>query len=146
MEHTEKGRILTSIILNVIRAAGQMRQDGDRMSKDLGLTNARWDVLGSLIYFDEDDMTVAKISARMGLTRQAVQRVADMMEKDGQVEYAENPYHKRAKLVKPTEEGRRLFHLVMQRQIPWANGLADGFTEEELNSALQVLSRLTEKL
>jgi hypothetical protein len=35
----------------------------------------------------------------MGLTRQAVQRLANEMEQDGLVRFGPNPYHRRAKLV-----------------------------------------------
>jgi hypothetical protein len=42
----------------------------------------------------------------MGLTRQSVQRTADLLEADGLVSYAENPAHQRAKLA--TLTARRL--------------------------------------
>jgi DNA-binding MarR family transcriptional regulator len=42
----------------------------------------------------------------MGLTRQAVQRIADLLVERGLAAYADNPAHRRAKLLTPTPAGR----------------------------------------
>ncbi|CAM5572547.1 hypothetical protein STANM309S_01878 [Streptomyces tanashiensis] len=42
----------------------------------------------------------------MGITRQSVQRVADLLVREGLAAYAPNPAHRRAKLLTPTEAGR----------------------------------------
>jgi DNA-binding MarR family transcriptional regulator len=42
----------------------------------------------------------------MGITRQSVQRVADLLVAEGLADYRDNPAHRRAKLVVPTEAGR----------------------------------------
>ncbi len=44
----------------------------------------------------------------MGLTRQSVQRIADLLVERGLAAYADNPAHRRAKLVTPTSAGRVL--------------------------------------
>lgn len=41
----------------------------------------------------------------MGITRQSVQRVADVLVEAGLAEYRPNPAHRRAKLLAPTEDG-----------------------------------------
>jgi DNA-binding MarR family transcriptional regulator len=41
----------------------------------------------------------------MGLTRQSVQRIADLLVERGLAEYRDNPAHRRAKLLVATEDG-----------------------------------------
>ncbi|MGH3586006.1 MAG: MarR family winged helix-turn-helix transcriptional regulator, partial [Pseudonocardia sp.] len=51
--------------------------------------------------------TVADIAERLGLARQGVQRVADLLVSDGLATYTDNPRHRRAKLLAPTAAGER---------------------------------------
>jgi DNA-binding MarR family transcriptional regulator len=60
-------------------------------------------VLGAVL---GEPLPVAGIAREMGLTRQSVQRVADILVERGLAEYRENPAHRRAKLLVPTDEGR----------------------------------------
>ena len=50
-------------------------------------------------------MSVSDIARAMGLTRQSVQRIADLLVDRGLAAYTDNPAHRRAKLVGPTESG-----------------------------------------
>jgi DNA-binding MarR family transcriptional regulator len=51
----------------------------------------------------EKPLSVAQIARNMGVARQSVQRLADNLERQGIVEYAPNPDHGRAKLVRLNE-------------------------------------------
>ncbi len=62
----------------------------------------------------------------MGITRQAVQRVANELAAEGFVRFTPNPEHKRAKLVTFTERGRTAYASATERQARWANRLAAG--------------------
>ncbi len=68
-----------------------------------GLAAAWWHVLGAVL---GEPLPVAGIAREMGLTRQSVQRVADILVERGLAEYRDNPAHRRAKLLAPTDEGR----------------------------------------
>ena len=70
-----------------------------------GITNARWQILSELSAF-EKRVTVSELARHMGLTRQAVQRIADDMANDGLVEFAENPGDARAMHLLITEAGK----------------------------------------
>ena len=75
---------------------------------DIGLTSARWQVLGAIA--PPPLRCRSRIIARnMGLTRQAVQRLANDLERDGLIRFATNPHHERAKLVMLTEAGSGAF-------------------------------------
>src|SRR5215813_2077158 len=102
MHRTRTRQAFTELILEVFRLNGRLLVAGDALTRPTGQTSARWQVLGAL---DEDARTVADIGRRMGLTRQSVQRTADLLEADGLLAYADNPAHQRAKLAMLSPRG-----------------------------------------
>ena len=76
--------------------------------------------------------TVAQIARRRGIARQAVQRVANLLERDGLATYVPNPGHRRAKLLASTEAGREVLRTINQAQKTWADALGDAIGEAKL--------------
>src|SRR4030095_5264202 len=103
MKRPPASRAFTELILEVFRLNGRLLSAGDALTRPLEQTSARWQVLGAL---DEGGRTVADIGRRMGLTRQSVQRTADLLEADGLLSYVDNPSHQRAKLAMLPPRGR----------------------------------------
>lgn len=141
MKHTAKGSFVTDIILETFKLNGLLVSEGDLLISDLGLTSARWKVLGALAN-EPELMTVSDIARAMGQSRQAVQRLSNEMLQDGLLETQENPKHQRAKLIKLTKKGVRIYEQAMQKQIPWVNSIGSDFKEEELKLAASVLEKL----
>lgn len=138
MKHTPEAAALTDLILEVFQLNGQLLTTGDRLSKTLGLTSARWQVLGS-IDLAGHPLSVAQIGRRMGVSRQAVQRVANDLEALGFVTFESNPDHIRAKLVVPTAKGRKALNRITAIQIEWSNALAKGMDAARLSEAVEVV-------
>ncbi len=136
---TPAGDAFTDLILEAFRFNGCLLAAGDRLTRDLGLTSARWQVLGAI---DGGPLPVAQIARHMGLSRQAVQRVANDLAADGFVAFAPNPHHRRAKLVGLTEQGRRSLDAVSRRQAAWANGIAGSSDPGDLDAATRLLHAL----
>jgi DNA-binding MarR family transcriptional regulator len=67
---THDGETATQVILSVFRANGLLLAAGDLLAADLGLTAARWQVLGA-ITLAQRPLTVPQIARRMGLTRKS---------------------------------------------------------------------------
>ena len=105
---TEAGGSLTALILDVFRLNGQLVLAGDRLVAELGLTSARWQVLGAIAYADRPE-SVAMHARTMGVHRQGVQRIVNELKNEGIVEFQPNPHHKRAQLVVLTQKGQKLF-------------------------------------
>ncbi|WP_282608852.1 MarR family winged helix-turn-helix transcriptional regulator [Pelagibius sp. Alg239-R121] len=141
--HTAAGAVLTELILETFRLNGRLLAAGDHLTKDLGLTSARWQVVGAI---EEAPLPVAQIARNMGLTRQAVQRVANVLADEGLVRFEENPNHRRAQLVRLTSEGKGALEQVNQRQIEWSNRHAKGLPVEEIEEALTVLRTFHQRL
>ena len=115
-KHSELSEAVTSLILEVFKFNGVLVSYGDHLVRDLGLTSARWQVIGA-ISLENRNLTVSQIARRMGLTRQSVQRVVNDLVDSKFLTYSENPDHKRAKLIGLTDKGVEIFQLAEQRQI-----------------------------
>jgi DNA-binding MarR family transcriptional regulator len=141
--HSEAGAAFTQLVIELFRLNGAMVAVGDDMTRDLGMTAARWQVLGAI---GSEPKTVAAAARQMGLTRQNVQRIADWLVESGIAEFSDNPNHRRAKLVALTKEGAALRQQIGRRQARWANGVCTHFTTDELRATVDVLKRLKRAL
>ena len=142
-KRSPEGAVLTDLILETFRLNGRLLAAGDRLTGDLGLSSARWQVMGAI---EDAPLPVAQIARNMGLTRQAVQRVANDLAGEGLVAFAENPDHRRSKLLRLTDEGRAVLEEVGRRQVRWSNRLAAGLTADAIDEALTVLRTVRQRL
>ncbi|MBM3654128.1 MAG: MarR family transcriptional regulator [Alphaproteobacteria bacterium] len=136
---------ITELVLETFRLNGRLLEAGDELVRDLGLTSARWQVLGA-IDASPAPAPVAHVARNMGLSRQAVQRLANEMEKDGLVRFAPNPHHERAKFVLMTDRGEAAFRSAMGKQRRWAERLAEGLSVDSIADAAGVLRELRQRL
>jgi DNA-binding MarR family transcriptional regulator len=143
--HTPEGAALTALVLDIFRLNGALLAHGDRLVGDIGLTSARWQVMGAAA-LSPVPLSVAAIARNMGLTRQAVQRVANDLEEAGFVRFAPNPYHQRAKLVVLTASGTAAYRAATARQAPWANRLAAGLDQRRIRAATTTLRAISQRL
>ena len=139
------GDAVTALILETFRLNGRLLSAEDRLVRGLGLTSARWQVLGA-VASNPVPLPVAQIARSMGLTRQAVQRLADEMQRDGLLRFVDNPHHRRAKLVGLTARGQSVYAAALKRQAPWAQALAHGLTAQQIAAATVVLKRFRQRL
>jgi DNA-binding MarR family transcriptional regulator len=136
---------VTDLVLETFRLNGRLLASGDVLVADLGLTSARWQVLGA-IALSPVPLSVAQIARNMGLTRQAVQRLVNEMEADELVQFAPNPHHQRAKLVVLSAAGKSAFAAAMKRQTAWATELGTGFTARKIAAAVVTLRSIRQRL
>ncbi|MGW1928692.1 MarR family winged helix-turn-helix transcriptional regulator [Streptomyces sp. NPDC001919] len=94
---------LSRTALGVFRLNGQFLAVSEKLAEPAGLTAAWWQVLGAVL---PEPLPVAGIARTMGITRQSVQRIADLLVREGLASYEPNPAHRRAKLLAPSEAGR----------------------------------------
>ena len=144
-KRTPAGTALTGLILDLFRLNSRMLASGDRLVADLGLTSARWQILGSIVAA-ERPQPVAWLARDLGANRQNVQRIVNDLVTEGLAAFAANPHHRRAQLVVLTDKGRSTYEAAMRLQAPWVNGLAEGLTAKDLESAHRVIAALRRKL
>ncbi|MER6673764.1 helix-turn-helix domain-containing protein [Streptomyces sp. NPDC000983] len=135
--------LLSRAALGVFRLNGQFLAVAEELARPAGLTAAWWQVLGAVL---PEPLTVSGIARDMGITRQSVQRIADLLVERGLAEYRPNPAHRRAKLLAPTEEGLAAVRRIDPGHAAFADRLALAFGEAELADAVQVLERLSKVL
>ena len=144
MAHSPKRKLFLDLVLSLFRLNGLLVSEGDRMAEALGLTSARWKVIG-VVALAHSGMTVPGIARVLGQSRQAVQRICDVMEQDGLLRYQHNPDHKRSVLVCLTDSGQDAYKALRSVQDPWAIESTDDVPVEELETALQLVRRLIHK-
>ena len=135
-DRTPSGDAFATFAITVLRLAGYLQTAGDALAKPAGQTSARWQVLAAA---DHAPMSVADAGRALGMTRQGVQRIADLLEKDGLISYAENPAHQRAKLMLLTEGGKAALETIRSRQTAWANALGDVLGKKDIQQATQTI-------
>jgi DNA-binding MarR family transcriptional regulator len=91
------------LIADVYELAGASRTTSEGIARRFGRTAAQWHVLSVV---SEAEMTVSAVARRLGLSRQAVQRVVNDLLDSDQLSARPNPDDRRAPLVAPTPEGR----------------------------------------
>lgn len=142
---TEGGKLVTALILDVFRLNGQLVLAGDRLVEKLGLTSARWQVLGAIANAERAE-SVAWHARTMGVHRQGVQRIVNDLRNEDIVEFRPNPHHKRAQLVVLTSKGQKLYLDAMSLQAPWVNSLSDGLSLKEISTAKSIIEHLKKRL
>jgi DNA-binding MarR family transcriptional regulator len=135
--------LLSGTALAVFRLNGQFLGLADELAGPVGLTAARWQVLGAVL---DTPLSVAGIARAMGITRQSVQRIADLLVDQGLAEYVPNPAHRRAKLVRPTAAGYDAVRRISPAHARAAKVLADEVGHDELARTLESLTRLSAAL
>ncbi|WP_411079588.1 MarR family winged helix-turn-helix transcriptional regulator [Streptomyces sp. cmx-18-6] len=132
--------LLSRTALTVFRLNGQFLSVAEELARPSGLTAAWWQVLGAVL---PEPLPVAGIARAMGITRQSVQRIADLLVGQGLAEYVENPAHRRAKLLRPTAAGREANSRINPAHAEFAARLAQELGDEGLAETVRVLERLS---
>lgn len=143
--HSPKRKLFLDLVRAIFRLNGLLLADGDRMAEGVGLTSARWKVIG-VVALTSAGVTVPGIARALGQSRQAVQRITDVMQTDGLVRYEANPRHKRSSLVQLTDHGQQVYNELRSVQDPWAIGHTEDTSVEELESALRLMQRLINRM
>ncbi len=131
-------RSFQKLIGEVFRLNGQLLATADRLSKDLDVSTARWQVIAVI---RSEILTVAGISRRLGLTRQSVQRSANTLRDQGIVEFCDNPDHRTSPLIALTTHGREIMDVLLDRQ----STLTEHFTDD-LNLSVEQIDELSTQL
>jgi DNA-binding MarR family transcriptional regulator len=142
---TPAGEALTNVIVDLFRLNSLVLTAGDRLVARLGLTSARWQILGAIVYA-ERPQPVAWLARDLDANRQNVQRIVNDLLKEGLVTFEVNPHHQRAQLVVLTEKGKRTFEAAMELQAPWVNSLSDGLSVKDIDIVHRVVTALRKRL
>lgn len=133
------------LALAVFETNGRLVDAGNELVRPAGLTTAWWQVLGALGY-SPHPLPVSHIARNMGLTRQAVQRVVDLLVEHGLVVMEANPHHQRAKLIVLTPAGRDALTRAEQAVAPIDTAILDRVGSDRLALAIAVLREMNDAM
>src|SRR6185437_13175826 len=83
--------LLPLIVADIYELAGRFRSEGESIAATVGQTQARWQVMSAA---SAASLTVAQIARRLGVSRQNVQRIADLLVNEGWATFEPNPDHR----------------------------------------------------
>jgi DNA-binding MarR family transcriptional regulator len=135
--------MLSASALTVFRLNGQFLAVAEQLARPAGLTAAWWQVLGAVLH---EPLPVSGIARAMGITRQSVQRIADLLVERGLAEYLPNPAHRRAKLLRATEEGLAAVERIAPGHAEFAGRLAAELGADAFAETVRMLERLSRAL
>src|SRR5215831_13972308 len=136
---TPEGEAFTALLRQVIVLNRHFTAAGEALARPAGQTLARWLVLETI---QDAPATVAQVARTLHLARQGVQRLADVLVRDGLAVYQDNPAHRRAKLVRLTPRGRSTLRAIQAAQAAWADALGATLGEADLHQASVLLGRI----
>jgi len=135
-------RPIDELMFEIFRVNDRLIAVGDATVKSVGLTSARWLVLGA-IALSNTPLPVAQIARNMGLSRQAVQKSTNEMVALGLVETLENPDRRGSKVIAMTDAGRSAYQAALELwRSEWTGAMEEILTEEEILSTTRLLRRL----
>jgi DNA-binding MarR family transcriptional regulator len=140
---TAEQELLANAAITSFRLNGQFLAIAEQLAAPSGLTAARWQVLGAVL---SAPATVSEIARTMGITRQSVQRIADLLVDQALAEYQPNPAHQRAKLLSATDAGRDAVAKIGPGHATYARLLAEKLGEERLRDAVELMDVLSQSL
>jgi DNA-binding MarR family transcriptional regulator len=144
-KRTPAADALTDLILDLFRLNSLFLTAGDRLVAPLGLTSARWQILGAMVAA-ERPQPVAWLARDMGANRQNVQRIMNDLRKEGLASFEANPHHRRAQLAVLTDKGKQTYEAAMRLQAPWINSLSRGLSIKDIQTFHHVIIALRERL
>jgi DNA-binding MarR family transcriptional regulator len=133
----------TIFVLSIFKLNGLIMQVGESIARPVGQSSARWQVLGRAF----EPQTVAQMAKDMGQARQSVQRIADVLAREGLVIYAVHPTDRRTKLVELTPQGLAALSAIYERQVAWTRHITTQLDAKKLAtlaSELQAIGQVLE--
>jgi len=90
-DEAEHSALLPLIVADVYELAGRFRAEGESIAATVRQTQARWQVMSAA---SAEPLSVPRIARVLGVTRQNVQRIADLLVEEGSAQYQDNPDHR----------------------------------------------------
>jgi DNA-binding MarR family transcriptional regulator len=143
VKRTSAAEAFSALAIQVLTLSAALQAAGDELARPSGQTSARWQVLAAV---EDRPASVATVARLLRLTRQSVQRIADLLVADGLAGYQPNPAHARAKLLTLTPDGLAVLREIQVAQARWANRVAEGLDPRRLGEADEVLAEVQRRL
>lgn len=140
---TKPQTLVPIVVADIYELAGRLRQYGEAIAHTVGQTQARWQVMSAA---SDRPHTVPQIARVLGVTRQNVQRIADLLVHEGSAEYRDNPDHRASPHLVLTTRGRAVLDRLTKAAGGYHARLARKLSTADVVSLQRGLRRLLEAL
>jgi DNA-binding MarR family transcriptional regulator len=140
--HGEAGAYLAELVDEILRLNGRIQ--GAR--RPTGLSGSGQAIVLASVVLAAEPPTVARIARSLGYSRQAVQRVADVLANEGHVLYVDNPNHKTSRQLVATDLGRRVYEQANNESAEWTKRISLGLDPASLARTLEDLRQIRRNL
>lgn len=127
------------IVADVYELAGRFRERGEAIARGIGQTQARWQVLSAA---SAEPKTVPQIARRLGVSRQNVQRIADLLVAEQCATFEDNPDHRGSPFLILNKRGRDALERLTKSAAEQHARLARKLPASEIASIHRSLRRL----
>jgi DNA-binding MarR family transcriptional regulator len=132
------------IVADIYELAGRLRDYGEAIAQTVGQTQARWQVMSAAA--SDRPHTVPQIARVLGVTRQNVQRIADLLVAEGAAEYRDNPDHRVSPHLVLTRRGQAALDRLTKAAGGYHTRIARKLSAADTVSLQRGLRRLLEAL
>lgn len=136
--------LLPIVVADIYELAGRLRGYGEAIARTVGQTQARWQVMSAAA--SERPHTVPQIARVLGVTRQNVQRIADLLVTEGAAEYRGNPDHRASPHLALTRHGAAALERLTKAAGGYHARVARKLSPADVVSLQRGLRRLLEAL
>ncbi|HTV36026.1 MAG TPA: MarR family winged helix-turn-helix transcriptional regulator [Xanthobacteraceae bacterium] len=140
---TKPQALVPIIVADVYELAGRLRDYGGTIARTVGQTQARWQVMSAASGMPHSVPQIARV---LGVTRQNVQRIADLLVAEGSAEYRDNPDHRASPHLVLTQRGRTTLDQLTEAADSYHARLARRLSSADIVSLQRGLRRLLEAL
>ena len=98
------------------------------------------------LLLDRGPLTVPQVAREFGVTRQSVQALVDTAATLDLVAFADNPHHRRSRLVRATDHGRTTFAQVHGQERAALARVTQDLDPDDLARCARVLAVLTDRI
>lgn len=133
--------LLSLIVADIFELAGRFRGEGETIAAKAGQTQARWQVMSAA---SSGLLTVPQIARRLGVTRQNVQRIADLLVSENWASFAENPDHRSSPHLVLNKRGQSALAEISKAARGFHAHLADRLAGTDIGAVHRGLRRLLE--
>jgi len=139
MSNENPNALVPLIIADIYEMAGRFRENGETIAGGLGHTQARWQVMSAA---SGEPKTVPQIARRLGVTRQNVQRIADLLADEDWASFEANPDHRGSPYLVLNKRGRAALEQLTKTAGGYHARLARRLAPADINALHRGLRRL----
>jgi DNA-binding MarR family transcriptional regulator len=131
--------LMPLIIADIFELAGRFRDNGEAIARTVGQTQARWQVMSAA---SAEPRTVPQIARRLGVSRQNVQRIADLLVAEDWAAFAPNPDHRASPYLVLSKRGQAALARLTKAAGAYHAQLVRGLAGTDIKSIHRLLRQL----